>query len=73
MGLSQKSDKPLFLCFFFGSVSETVFKYSILREIKLLLGQPHFILVVMIWNVFIFAKLYKLTFYFLDIFVEQFR
>jgi hypothetical protein len=40
MGLSQKSDKPLFLCFFFGSVSETVFKYSILREIKILLGQP---------------------------------
>jgi hypothetical protein len=40
-GLFQKSDKPLFLCFFFGSVSETVSKYSILRDLILLLGQPH--------------------------------
>jgi len=31
-GLSHKRDKPLFLCFFFGSISETDFKYSTLKE-----------------------------------------
>lgn len=37
--------EAFFLCLFFGSVSEIVFKYSILREIKLLLGQPLFYIV----------------------------
>jgi len=38
--MSKKSDKPLFLCFLFASVSEAAFKYSILREIKILFGPP---------------------------------
>ena len=41
-GLSHKRDKPLFLCFFFGSISETDFKYSTLKEFILFMGQPLF-------------------------------